>query len=389
MIAFRRLIVATVVATGTMSAVITRASAYPQWQVGGGAGRCNLCHLAPTGGGLLSDEGRRAVGRDLSTFSGEGALLYGAGPLPTWLAIGADLRSSYQEHDFQDPSSASDAFSPLQAEVQADLSLGGLSAYGTVGTRGDWWTPDEPVPTQNYHAVTASHVVSREHWLLWQEDGRGGTGVYVRAGRYFAPFGLQLAQSFIYTRRELGFDQLQESYNLSAGYMQRGWELHATGFAPDVVRHFGSEERGAGVHVELRAFARRLALTADARYAARTGSERWLAALSVKLHLAPLRTTFLVEADAVRLSVDGFAARGQTVALLGAEVAPVRGLTIMGLAEWFQEDVAIRDAARGAATVVVGWLPYAHFEAQIVARAELPTGGDVAKTLLAQLHCFL
>ena len=47
-----------------------------------------------------------------------------------------------------------------------------------------------------------------------------------------------------YTRRDLGFDHLKETYNLSGGWIYPVWELHLTAFAPDFVRHMGSDEKG-------------------------------------------------------------------------------------------------------------------------------------------------
>src|SRR4029453_2911043 len=72
-----------------------RAQAYPMWQLSTGAARCNQCHYAPGGGGLLTSYGRDAVGEDLSTFGGDGAFLHGAVTLPGWLAIGGDLRGAF------------------------------------------------------------------------------------------------------------------------------------------------------------------------------------------------------------------------------------------------------------------------------------------------------
>src|SRR5690349_11680835 len=46
------------------------ARAYPQWQLSSGAVRCNQCHYAPAGGGLINSYARDAVGDELSTFGG-------------------------------------------------------------------------------------------------------------------------------------------------------------------------------------------------------------------------------------------------------------------------------------------------------------------------------
>ena len=53
---------------------------------------------------------------------------------------------------------------------------------------------------------------------MWQPEA---LGPYVRMGRFFAPYGLRFAEHVLYVRRDLGFDQLRETYNLSAGYTVR------------------------------------------------------------------------------------------------------------------------------------------------------------------------
>src|SRR5258708_16116681 len=93
-----------------------RAEAFPQWQLSTGNTHCNQCHYAPAGGGLINNYGRDAAGEDLSTFGGDGAFLHGAVPLPSWLALGGDLRGAFAGQDVQDPSGPTYAFFPMQAD---------------------------------------------------------------------------------------------------------------------------------------------------------------------------------------------------------------------------------------------------------------------------------
>src|SRR3954469_9875180 len=94
-------VVAAALAAG-ISAWPARAEAYPQWQLSSGAARCNTCHFAPAGGGLPTTYGRDAVGEELSTFSGDGSLLHGTATVPTWLAVGGDLRGAVVAQGVQD-----------------------------------------------------------------------------------------------------------------------------------------------------------------------------------------------------------------------------------------------------------------------------------------------
>lgn len=118
----------------TMRAV--PALAYPQWQLTAGAVRCNQCHFAPAGGGLLTSYGRDANSDDLSTFPGEGAFLNGKVRLPTWPALGGDLRGAYAAQDAQDPDGAHQAVFPMQADAYGRAGFGSFSAYVSAGLRG-------------------------------------------------------------------------------------------------------------------------------------------------------------------------------------------------------------------------------------------------------------
>ena len=90
------------------------ASAYPQWQLSSGSARCNECHYAPAGGGLITTYGRDAIGSELSTFEGNGAFLHGKVSPPAWLAVGADLRGAFVANGVQDPNGAAVAAFPCK-----------------------------------------------------------------------------------------------------------------------------------------------------------------------------------------------------------------------------------------------------------------------------------
>lgn len=335
---------------------------------------------------MLNTKGRRAVGSELSTFTGEGAILHGAVQLPDWLAVGADLGSAYVARDVQDAGGITRSLSPLQAQAQIALSLSGWTLHGSAATRGDLGERAPMVPTQNYQPVPASHLVSPEHWLMWRSPARD---LYVRAGRFFAPYGLQLADSMTYVRRDLGFNELEQSYALSGGYLADRWQVEATAFAPDFVRHFGSSESGGAAYAGRRLLSGRAIVALQGKFAVRSGSERTVGGAFAKYYAFALQTLFFVEADLVRLSVEGLPPRGQGIGLAGATVGPARGLRLTVLGEHYQEDLAVRGAARSAASLLLGWFPYPHFEARIITRAEFPAGGQPTKLFFAQLHYFL
>jgi len=365
----------------------SRAHAYPQFQLSSGTARCSQCHFAPGGGGLLNSYGR-SEGADLSTFGGDGRFLHGAVSLPSWLALGGDLRAAVVDQDVQDPSGPTVAAFPMQADAYARVALPlGLSIAGTVGLRGQVREPNVLVPYENYQPTSLSQVISREHYVMLQPEA---LGVYLRAGRFFAPFGLRFAEHLLYIRRDLGFDQLRETYNLSAGIIQPGWELHLTVFAPDFMRHIGSEESGVAGYVERRAASDTVAYALQARVASTSGVTRFIAGAVTKIYVEPMRTMFLGELDGVQIVFDDptIGARRQVVGLGGASIFPAPAVMLTLLGERNQVDVN-SPAAWTAGTALLSWFPYAHVELQVMARAQLPSGGAWANTLFFQLHYWL
>ncbi|MES1158051.1 MAG: hypothetical protein ABUL67_03020 [Haliangium ochraceum] len=381
-------LVAFLVATTIVCLAPRTAVAFPQWQLSSGATRCNQCHYAPAGGGLINTYGRDAAGEQLSTFDGNGGLLHGAISLPSWLALGGDLRGAFVAHDAQDPQGATAAVFPMQADAYGRVALGaGISVSGTVGLRGQIRDPDVLVPEQNYQPISASRFISREHTLQWQPET---IGPYLRAGRFFAPFGLRLAEHVVYVRRDLGFDRLQETYNLSGGFVYDRAELHLTLFAPDFVRHIGSLEKGFAGYFETRVLDDRIAVAGQMRLAAGPGVTRFMVGAVGKAYVERLRTLFLAELNAVQLIFDdsGNTTRQQIVGAGGFAVLPVRGLVVTMLGEHNQLDVAFPNSWT-AVTGLVNWFPAAHFDIQLMGRLQFPSGGEAAKTFLAQIHYFL
>ena len=381
-----------VAAAGALLAVFSvmegTAEAYPQWQLSSGSARCNECHYAPAGGGLITNYGRDAIGTELSTFEGDGALLHGKVSPPSWLSLGGDLRGAFVANGVQDPNGTTVAAFPMQADVGARVAIPrGFSVLATVGYRGQTRDQDADVTGQEFQASTASKFISREHYAMWQPEA---IGTYVRLGRFYAPFGLRFSEHTIYVRRDLGFDQMRETYNLSGGFTYPGWELHVTAFAPDFVRHLGSDEKGFAAYYERRLMNETAAVAAQARLADAPGVTRLIWGGVGKLNVDFLRTLFFAEVDAINMWFDDPAvgARMQMVGVGGFTVFPKRGVMVTLLGERNQLDVNVRGAAWTAGTALINWFPYPHFEMQLMGRLQYPSGGDAAKTFFAQAHYF-
>jgi hypothetical protein len=307
---------------------------------------------------------------------------------PSWLALGGDLRGAFVDQDVGDPNGSTAAAFPMQADLYGRIAIGaGLSLSGTGGLRGQIRNPDVLVPVQNYQPTSTSRLVSREHFLTWQPET---LGPYVRVGRFYAPFGLRLAEHILYVRRDLGFDQLRETYNVSGGFVYPKAELHLTLFGPDFVRHIGGDEKGFTGYLETRAFDDRFAFGGQLRLAAGPGVTRFIIGAVGKAYIEQARTLLLAEVNEVHLlfSDRGSTTRDQIVGAAGVAVFPVRGLVVTLLGERNQIDLQLPDSWT-AATGLINWFPYAHCELQLMGRLQFPSGGDTAKTLFFQAHYFL
>jgi hypothetical protein len=358
--------------------------AYPQWQFSSGTSRCSQCHFSPVGGGLINDYGRTAAGDDLSTFKGSGEFLHGAIELPKWLALGADFRGAILRHDNGQPSRTEQHVFPMQADGYLRLLLGeGVSVSVTGGIRGQARADLGPFGADNALPASNSKLESREHYLMWRPSAQGP---YVRAGRFFAPFGLRLAEHTTYIRRDVGNNLLQETYGLSAGILDKEWELHVTAFIPDFLRDFGSKEKGAAAMFEQR-FEDAYALGVQARVGATDDATRFGGGAYGKAWVPSINTLFMAEADLFHWQKGS--GSNQLIGYAGPWIFPLKGVWLGAYGEVNQTDIKVKDTATTAINGQLNWFPYPHFEVIIQGRIQSPQGQGSTQTLLLQGHYFL
>jgi len=222
---------------------------------------------------------------------------------------------------------------------------------------------------------------------MWEPEA---IGPYLRVGRFYAPYGLRLAEHILYINRDLGYDELEETYNVSGGFVYQDAELHLTAFAPDFVRHIGSDEKGFAAYLETRFHDDTIALAGQMRLASSPGLSRWMTGAVGKGYVERLHLLLLGEIDVVdNVYTDlGDYSRTQLVGAGGFTLFPAAGVMITVLGERNQVDVMVNDAYT-AGTLLVNWFPYAHLELQLMERVQVPTGGQAVNTFFAQLHYFL
>src|SRR5688572_9975556 len=157
------------------------AHAYPQFQLSTGAVRCNQCHYAPAGGGLINQYGRDESADTISA-GGNGNLLHGLWEPPDWFDVGGDFRGASLVNDVGATEGADFAAFPMQAELYTRFAWRAFTFNLKAGYGGI---------ARNRDPLFVANVISREHYFMWRPSG---TGPYVRAGRFFAPYGLRLVE---------------------------------------------------------------------------------------------------------------------------------------------------------------------------------------------------
>ena len=168
------------------------------------------------------------------------------------------------------------------------------------------------------------------------------------------------------------------------------WKPSPVGRKPAKYRIYGSDEKGFAAYMETRFHEDTIALGLQSRLAVDPGVTKLMTGALGKVYVEQLRTLLLGEVDVVnKIFTDiGDPVRTQLVGAAGFTVFPLPGVMATLLGERNQIDVAVPDA-QTAATLLVNWFPYAHFEAQLMGRLQFPSGGEVAKTLFFQIHYFL
>jgi hypothetical protein len=355
------------------------ADAYPHFQLSTGAKRCNQCHIAPAGGGLLNGWGREQAGDEIS-LGGDGALLHGAWEPPDMLSLGADVRAAFLVNDGGGDAAETAVF-PMQVDLYGALRVGPITASVALGMRGQARDDEGQEPL--------SFLVSREHYVMWRPKP---DGPYARAGRFFAPYGLRPVEHPLWIRKYGGFGLFEETYGLSGGLVRDDWEVHVTGWIPSPVggelSPVGDGETTAGV-----------AAYGEWRRKAPDGVPRWLRmdfsaglggriagddeqarhglVYTVKIWWPALRVLTSAQIELVHQSLPGAPDRWYSIEHYSSLIRPVRGVWVGLHAERYD--------GREAMGAQLSVFPWAHVEGVVFARTT-STGGEL---LMLQLHYYL
>jgi len=353
-----------------------RAGAYPQYQLSRDQ-TCSDCHLSPAGGGPLRENGYN-VAEVSSQFGTAPEFMYDALPMPSWLALGGDLRGAAGY--IRKPDNAVTGF-PMQADLYAHATYKGFSLQLLAGVRPAQWITGNGTPG------VLDRVWSREHYLMWQHDAGGSEGsnaaLYVRLGRFMPVFGLRFVEHVDYTRRYGGTPLYADTYAAAVEYVTPAWEAHVTGFVEDPLIDPVVHDNGVAAYAELRP-TRWLAVGGEAMVTASDGLAKVRGGATGKLYLPSIDAVVEAEVQFVHQQVTGHGAPNQLVGyVMASKFFGTAFLLDVGLGH-YDENLAITGLDRDAADVNLHWFVTSHFELVwqsriagigIGARTGGPTGG--------------
>lgn len=358
-------------AVAIVAAAATTAHAYPQFQLSHEQ-TCGACHLSPTGGGLLNDNGELTDADD-ATWGGDPTFLHGKVELPAWFRFGGDLRGA---GGVTDPGGGvTGAAFPMQYDLHAAALAGPITIVADLGLR---------VPKDGGSPLTV--LRSAEHYIRWNQQD-DNLGWYARAGRFMPVLGLRLAEHTEYVRRYGGTPLYGEAYGVGVGWVSAGAEAHVTGFVHDPLQDAVDDADGAAAYVEKRFGT--AAVGAETRYAKGSDNVHTLGGVTGKLWLEGPAVMLQAEVKAAHQTFDVGPARNQIIGNLMASWFVHHGYLLDVVVGHYDEDVKIRKVDRDALEVNLHWFPRAHLELILMTRLQtigFGRGGDTSGYAMAQLH---
>lgn len=357
---------------GILAALAGTAHAYPQFQVSRDQ-MCTSCHLSPSGGGLLTENGLNTA--DItSQFGHNPEFMYGKLKPPEWLELGGDIRAMGGYH--KAPQQFLEAF-PMQGDLYARATYEDFSFHATVGFR----------PAQEGNEAL-THLYAREHYVQWQDDPSSAEGIYIRIGHLMPIFGLRLAEHPIYTRRYGGTPLFSETYGATASYIKDGYEGHVSGFIVDPLMDGVRRENGGAAYGELRVNPT-TQIGAGAMLEANDNQRKYRGAVTAKQYLESPGLLFQGEFQFVSAAV-GSTRWNQTLGYLMSSYMLTNAILVdLGLG-YYNEDIKLKNVARYNADLNVHWFLTSHFEALLVSRYErigiTAEGGGEGAWVMLQGH---
>jgi len=180
---------------------------------------CSSCHSHPAGGGKRSAYGNVFAQSELAGRRiGSGNLW--TGEITKWLAVGADLRASFENVDTPNRGSTSELdIDRGTVYVEATIVPGRFSVY-----------VDEQ--------VTPDGMENREAYVRLNSKN---TKWFVSAGQFYLPYGLRLQDDTAFVRLATGINFTNSDRGLQGGFNSGAWSTIAS-----ITNNSGNGRNGSG-----------------------------------------------------------------------------------------------------------------------------------------------
>lgn len=314
---------------------------------------CTSCHLSPAGGGTLTPYGRELSQEIIAKSSkpDEGKFLHGflAEHLPRELLFGGDIRfiQTYKTNDQYKEA----RFFGMQEDIEVAWNAKRWAADASFG---------------NYD----QDVRSLKHYLMYRSEEQDWS---LRAGRFRPAYGINTTEHTLVTKRNLGWDEGTESYNLEAAWIEDSWNLFLTGIAgfPEPTEteeglttgRTGLSESGASARYAR--FFDTYEIGWSAYYGSKTGLKRGVTGPFATLGFSP-KLVLLSELDFQRQWPDSGADADGLFNSNRLVYEPVQGLNLFATAEWARPDFKLSTTMTTRYGLGTQLFPRPHFELELV-----------------------
>lgn len=223
-----------------LSLLAGQAQAFPE-MARIGYQNCISCHVSPTGGGVMTPYGRGMAADILSTWHFEGEESIGHGAIrnkdgspfqtPDWLQMGGESR--WIQTYVNTLQATQTQWFPMQNEVEGAVKVGKFNFVGNLDFEGG------PPGTPNYGMLFSNRLYGM--YNITDE-------IYVRAGKYALPFGINQPNHMAVISQNLGWGAETESDNFEAGYIGEKVNLIVTGDVGRPDNTTVTSEKGAAIN---------------------------------------------------------------------------------------------------------------------------------------------
>ena len=330
-----------------------RAHAYPQFQLSRDQ-TCSGCHLSPAGGGLLNENGMNTAD-SMSEFGTSPEFMYGKWTPPDWLTLGGDFRAA---SGYLATPQRYLLTIPMQGDLYGHVTKDHFSLQVTAGFR----------PVQ-YGNENATHVWSREHYLMWQSDPGSPEGLFVRAGRFMPVFGLRFAEHDDFTRRYGGVPLYGETYGVSVSYITQQYEAHLSGFVKDPLIDPVMHDNGGAAYVEYRVNDH-ASVGGEGMITKSDDDKKFRGGLTGKYYLKSPDLLIQAEAQVDNQHIGPYGLT-QLVSYLMVSWFPRNAVMLDFGWGHFDENLRIKGLDRDAFDINAHWFTTSHLELLLEARVEL------------------